>query len=716
MSNLLKAAQLHEESTDRKQHAETVLLPFQERAGFVFALVSVVGRTPDISLPAAAVLEHVGRLAETFGTDANAQHRFEQFLSALNETIADRVRAGDWSVPIQQFSAIVGIACEGQMFLSGTGDLMALFLHRTPEQRYQVFNLFRSIQTEQAMPTWEKAFAVVLDGELHPGDVFCVSNRDLPRFVASEELNAILSTLPPKGAAAKIRQYFPANADLSLIILQAADFTGSADVAKTLASVSLDHLARTRNETDTLLEDQKPKPIAGMIGIAGRVRLPSARLFSVGRSLWRLGASSAVVAVRLLVGTARWSVRFAASLAKHDTRPQVIAAVRTGTHRHVRFVLGRFNRLPKTSKTLLVAAAGILLVLVTGISVIRRAQVRSADLSAYREKITAVEDAIELASGAVIYRDESRARTLYAEALALAQALPSDTPARAEDAADLEARINGAFNELRHLVNVPQPTLLGELNATEGVTLRSAFAQGGGIYVLGSDKRTYLLDASGRSLSAVETSDGEVGVPLEVTTENEQVLFLDDRPGVSRLDLENKLLQITNVQPAAGARWTDLALYGGKLYALEPSSGQIVKYNRTGSDFDGGTKWIRAKTTDLSDAVSLAIDATVFVLKQNGQLVRFVGGSEVGWTQGTADPAMTAATDVWTSPESAYVYVLEPSTQRLAVYEKEDGDLVTQYRSDAFQGLTDFLVDEPNKTIYLLAGSKLYSITASHVK
>ncbi len=715
MSNQLKAAELREESTDRKQHNATVLRPLDGREGFVFALVSVVGRAPDTSLPAATVLEHVNRLAETFGKDANAQHRFEQFLGALNETVADRVRGGDWSVPIQNFSAIVGIACDEQMFLSGTGDLTAMFLHRTPQQRYQVFNLFRSIQTEQALPTWEKAFAVVLDGELHPGDVFCVSNRDLPRFVASEELNTVLSTLPPKGAAAKIRQYFPANADLSLLILQSVDSAGASEFAQPLASVSLDHLARTTDETATLLEDQKPKPIAGIMGTVQRMRLPSRRL-AVGRSLWRLFGSSVAVALRMLLGSAKWTARTTVSLAKKDTRSQIVASVRTGTDRGIRSVLGRFNRLPKTTKTLMVAALGIVFVLATGITVMQRAQARSAELAAYEEKVVAVEDTIEKASGAVIYKDESQARRLYAEALALAQALPTDTDDRAQAAADLQARINGAFNELRHLVNIPQPTLLGELDSAAGISGRGMFSAGGGVYVMGSDKRVYLLDASGRALAAVETSDGEIGVPAEVVSENGEVLFLDDRPGVSRLDLENKLLQITNVQPVSGSRWTDLSLYGGKLYVLEPSSGQIVKYNRAGSDFDGGTKWIRAKTTDLSNAVSIAIDATVFVLKQNGQLIRFVGGSEVGWTQGTVDPAMTAATDVWTAANSDFVYVLEPSTQRLVVYEKETGDLVTQYRSDAFQGLADFLVDETNKIIYLLAGPKLYSITASHLK
>lgn len=718
MALQLKAAHLREEGSDRKHVNAAVLRPLDGRDGFAFGIVSIAGRPSEAAVPAALVLEHVERLADAFGKDANVQHRFEQFLAALNETVAERVGAGEWNVPIQGFSAIVGIASENQMFLSGTGDLTALFLHRTAEQRYQVFNLFRSIQTEQALPTWEKAFAVVLDGDITPGDVFCASNRDLGRVIPSEELNAILSLLPPKSAAAKIRQYFPPATDLSLVVVQGFETQDPAasDVARPLASVSLDHLTRTQNETTTLLEDQKPKPFSGLFDRMQKMRAQPKRHGTLLRSVWRILYSSLGVAAKMLWNGARFTGKSAVSLTSRETRAHVVNTARTETDRRVKSFLRRFNGLPRTTKTLMLAAVGILFVLTASISVMRRSEARSTELAAYEAQVEGVERAMEKAAGAVIYKDENQARTLYAEASALAKALPTDTDARKETAAKLVTQIDGAFNELRHLVNIPQPTLLADFGGTTGVTGRALFSHAGSTYVFASDKQVYLLDAAKRTLTAVETEDGEIGVPTEVTSEDGRILFLDDRPELGRVDLENKLVQLTDVKPPTAVPWADLALYNGKLYVLEPSTGQIVRYNPAGGDYDGGTKWIRAKSTDLTDAVSLAIDATVFVLKRNGKIVRFVGGSEVGWSQGVADPPVTGASDIWTSADSGSVYVLDPATQRLIVYAKEGGALVTQYRSDAFTGLTDVLVDETNKTIYFLAGSKLYSITASHIK
>ncbi len=715
MSMQLKAADLREDSVDKKQLNITVLLPLDGRDGFVFGVVSIHRPGTDGAGPCNVIVEHLERFAQNCGKDANAQHRFEQFLGALNETLAECVKNGDWSVPIKNVNALVGIACDDQMFLSGTGDLTAMFLHRTIEKRYQVFNLFRGIQTEQSLPTWEKTFAVVLDGDLAPGDVFCVSNRDLQRFLDAEELNAALANLPPKSAAAKIRQYFPANADLSLVIVQANEPQQAPRELAQLASVSLDNLVRTKDETASYLEDQKPKPFSNVMKGVSKMRAHPVRL-AIVKSVWRLAMSSVAVAIKMSLNSAKWTASTTASMAKPEARTRIVTAVKFVTNRHARTVIGGWKRLPKLTKSLMAAAVVLVIVLSFGISALQKTQVRSAEMAAYEARVTEVEAAIEKAGGAIIYKDETQARVLFANALNLANALPKDLPERAKVADQFVTQINSAFDELRHIVTIPQPTLLGELPSATGVTGRALFQSGAGIYAFGSDKLAYLLDPSTKTLNVLATTNGEIGVPAEVTSENGQTLFLDDRPEIARLDLENKLTQITNLKPDAGTRWTDLALYNGKLYVLEPTTGQIVRHNKAGNEFDGGTNWIKAKTADLTDAVSLTIDATVFVLKQSGQIVRFVGGSEVGWHQAAADPALTNPTDILTTTDSLYVYVMEPSTQRLVAYKKDTGELATQYRSDAFVGLTDFLVDETNKVIYLLAGSKLYSITASHLR
>src|SRR3989338_2000896 len=187
MSVLMKAGEYQPKSLEEVQEGISLLFPLGSRDGFVFLIARTKKENGDSELLSQYLSEETQRLASSFGSEANAQYRFEQFLGALNDGLASQVREGRWKVPITQFDAVVGIACDEQMFFSGTGDLTAIFLHRKPSENYQVFNLFRGIQTEQALPTWEKAFAVVLDGDLKDGDVFTICNQDLQRTIEADE-------------------------------------------------------------------------------------------------------------------------------------------------------------------------------------------------------------------------------------------------------------------------------------------------------------------------------------------------------------------------------------------------------------------------------------------------------------------------------------------------------------------------------------------------
>ena len=79
------------------------------------------------------------------------------------------------------------------------------------------------------------------------------------------------------------------------------------------------------------------------------------------------------------------------------------------------------------------------------------------------------------------------------------------------------------------------------------------------------------------------------------------------------------------------------------------------------------------------------------------------------------DPKLESPTKIKTTAESKYLYILDPPTKRLAVLNK-DGDLISQYTSSKFDQLKDFVVVEAEKKIYLLNGSSVFGIAASHLE
>ncbi|NQV88802.1 MAG: hypothetical protein HQ488_00575 [Parcubacteria group bacterium] len=728
----IKASRYEPTSPEEKIRGTSVLLPVSDRGGFVFMVAYTKKENDDTELLLETLIDQTHRLASSFGKESNPQHRFEQFLGALNETLSENVREGRWSVPIDQLHAMVGIISGGQMFLSGTGELTALFLHKKPSQRYQIFNLFRGIQTEQSLPTWEKPFAVVLDGDLHNGDVFCVSDKDLQTTIEPDELNGILSSLPPVSAVEKIRQYFSHKEALLLVVIKMDDQTNNSYAASThavtRADKSVDELMDTQATTDRFLEDQSPSISTAIRRVTQWIKVKTQSKSRVLRDINTNGSFATTLrrigrsALRVLLFLAKRSMKHAKqafhALRKKETRDHIKRQVLSGggAKNRVQSILHSTKQIPRSTQFLVIGIIAAVIILAFGVTTISKSQARSAEEDLYQKSLATIEDTIERASSAVIYKDEDQARTLFLNAQTLIENLPINTPERAEKSVELITDIQSAMDDIRHLVTIPNPPLLADLaTVTDGVFGNAIVQTSNSLYTFASDGRVYTLNRSQKTFEAISETTESGSVAREVTQEDDKIYLLDTIGEIYSVTSGE-----VNSAGLIDTSWVDLQAYADRLYLLRPSlngqEGQVVRYTRNGSDFTSESNWITSRTVSFDNAVSLTIDGTVYVLMKNGSISRFTSGSEDGWSAGTVEPRITNATDIWTGPDSSYIYVLEPDSQRLIVFDKASGEFLVQYSSSAFTNLSDFTVDESDYTIYLLSGSKLYSIATSHIQ
>lgn len=732
MAPQIKAAQYEPEQPDQRAKGRSVLVPLDARNGFVFLLATTTKTNTDTELLYQVLTEELERLGTEFGKDANPQHRFEQFLGSLNELLAEHVREGRWSLPIERFNAIVGIAVEEQIYLSGTGELTALFLNKQASNRYQILNISRSIQTEQTLPTWEKAFAVVLDGDMHEGDVFCLCNKELQREIPADELNALLTTLPPTSSIEKIRQYFSVKEEVLLIVLKIGEriVQMKEGYARPLADLSVDRMVDNEEETAMLLEDRKPNIGRMVVWVFEKLirRKMDSRLLQDLRKTqpnWKSFLNKLEQLSRVLLKTTKRSAEKTLDATKQftekDTRKKILRQAATASRTFSKKTTDLRQRLIGVSRSTKYLITGVVVaVVILGVSLtwLSRSQAKSAELKAYNQKIADIEDLIERGSGAVIYKDENQARSLYVNAGALIETLPKETEEQQAKITSLHEQIETSMNELRHMVTIPNPALLADMEGlSDGLFGNAMTKNGDQIYVYGSDARVYQLDKAQKLFKVTSTQAGSLLSPVTAASSDSGQIYGLSTEGV--LQFKPDAQEQVRLDLSDPKTWIDITAYAGRLYLLEPTGpgeGQIYRYARSGSGFGNPTKWIEAKTTELDKAVSMIIDGNVFVLKSNGSILRYDNGSEVGWKAGVVDPAITGASDIWTDSDSKFLYILEPTTKRLIVFKKDTGEFVVQYRSDTFKDMTDFVVDEKDYTIYVLTGSKVYSIAASHLK
>jgi hypothetical protein len=227
----------------------------------------------------------------------------------------------------------------------------------------------------------------------------------------------------------------------------------------------------------------------------------------------------------------------------------------------------------------------------------------------------------------------------------------------------------------------------------------------------------YLVDTESKSLSLVEDAVSDtIGSALASGWDdtNNLIFFLDDRPGFSMFDPDQNIL--TDMSADLIGSVPDIEVYARRIYAVAPETEQILRYNRVGYDFGSGTPWIESHSTDLSDAISITIDGDVYLLKSDGEFVKFTSGNETSWSVGAVDPALSGANaKIWSTDTSDFMYVLDPDQNRVLILRKESGALVVQYTSDNFSDLKDMIVDEEVGLIYLLAGTQVLSINAVHL-
>ncbi|OGL61979.1 hypothetical protein A3C09_01470 [Candidatus Uhrbacteria bacterium RIFCSPHIGHO2_02_FULL_47_44] len=734
----LKAAQYEPKSPNEHVEGLSVMLPLEGRSGYVFVLAYLGKKNPDNEVLLQLLSDHVHRLASSFGKDANAQHRFEQFLGALNETVSQTVRDGRFHIPIHFFHAAVGIICDDRMFLSGTGELSALFLHRKPTQRYQVFNLFRGIQTEQALPTWEKPFAVVLDGDLEDGDVFCVSQKDIQHQIPQDDLNSILTSLPPKSATEKIRQYFAANDGLLLLIIKAESSISSVpeSYAKPLSDVSIDSFVRGQDETSKLLEDQKPdligflkthlnllyKKLTERSRILSDLRRGEPRLkillnitHSLSHNIWKT--------LRRTVKGLSFAAVTLVNKERRNAAWKSLPTLKTHLNQWARTCMHAYRALPVRTRRF--AQIGLILVFVLGIGLTSLAQFRktSEGQKQFTERVSLIQDTIDRAGGAMIYKDENQARSLYQQATTLIQQLPTDKPAQQETIEKLMKDIETAMNELRHVVTIPSPALVATIKTQTGEEQKGVkiIRSGSLLYVIDDHQAVWKINSPAKTIEAF--SGGLIVSPtpiLDASEDGGHIFALNTSDQLLDIDTKGGTVTPVSLTMPSTSQSISLLAYANRMYVLrrtaDSQDAEILKSTKSGSAYSTGTSWISSKTKALTDPHAFTIDGSIYVLHGAGNISRFQNGAEVGWQLGIVEPSATEPTRIWTDGTSKFIYVLEPKTRRVIVYKKDTGAFVVQYTSETFTELTDFVVDETSQTIYLLSGANIYTISSGHLK
>jgi hypothetical protein len=157
-----------------------------------------------------------------------------------------------------------------------------------------------------------------------------------------------------------------------------------------------------------------------------------------------------------------------------------------------------------------------------------------------------------------------------------------------------------------------------------------------------------------------------------------------------------------------------LRAFGGKLYTLDPSTQQIMRYEPRDNGFPiAPESYLGAALPDLSKATDMAIDGSIYVTLSDGRLLKFSEGKPAPFDIRNLGEPLQNPTIVTTDPAvlDSSVYVFDAGLKRIVQF-RPDGLFVRQFRADSevFDGLQDILVDEQNNRLYVINQGVLYTV------
>jgi hypothetical protein len=178
------------------------------------------------------------------------------------------------------------------------------------------------------------------------------------------------------------------------------------------------------------------------------------------------------------------------------------------------------------------------------------------------------------------------------------------------------------------------------------------------------------------------------------------------------MEYDKGQFKFANTEDSKWKGGVDIAAYGKNLYMLSPANNQIYKYSRLGSKYSGATEY--NGDANLKDAISIAIEGDIYVLKKGGSITRLYKSKTQPFKINDLAVELTDATQIFTTPELDNIYLLDPKNKRVVIITKPDSYGTSKYFGqlifDKLKDVQDFYVEKGEKRLFLMTSQEIYRI------
>ena len=180
--------------------------------------------------------------------------------------------------------------------------------------------------------------------------------------------------------------------------------------------------------------------------------------------------------------------------------------------------------------------------------------------------------------------------------------------------------------------------------------------------------------------------------------------------------LEPSSGKLSQTKIAEDGRWETanaLSSYVGSIYLLDGIVGQIYKHSSSKETFSKSEEYT-INNSNLKQTVSLAIDGAIFVLKNDGQVIKYQRSKLQDFSlKNIPTPwnKISGPKKIYTDADTPSLYILDTTQKRILEFDKE-GFYIRQYALPSdFEKISDFNVSVKSKKIWVLNENSIYEIS-----
>ncbi len=306
---------------------------------------------------------------------------------------------------------------------------------------------------------------------------------------------------------------------------------------------------------------------------------------------------------------------------------------------------------------------------------------------------------------AILYNENEKATELLSEIIITCEKF-QDNPSLKEKANELLLEARGELDKLTKTTRINTFEEITNFNNSNQFTIANDIIYS---FEQNSNKILYYPISS-------NSNTKEILLP-DKTDSIESITYLGDNKNIIVYTAENQMYKtqendkVEKIYPIRG-QWPTIdkfITYFGSIYALDKNQNQIIRFTKSTEGYEKPTNYI-SDNTDIIDAVSFAIDGSVYLLKQNGKVEKLSRGKKVEFNiEEIPNPQskITNPKKIYTDTEAKSIWILD--NHRIIEFDKK-GNFIKQYIFNNLNNIDDFIISYENNKFFILDSNKIYEI------